>query len=68
MEIVEFYEDGFKFSRRSHEITAEARFVGGGGLFPVGPPPWHKWAPGRYWVYVYAGDRKVAEVQYEVTP
>ena len=68
LEIVEFYEDGFKFSRRSHEITAEARFVGGGGLFPVGPPPWHKWAPGRYWIYVYAGDRKVAEVQYEVTP
>ena len=68
LEIVEFYEDGFKFGRRSHEITAEARFVGGGGLFPVGPPPWHKWAPGRYWVYVYAGDRKVAEVQYEVTP
>ena len=68
LEIVEFYEDGFKFSRRSHEITAEARFVGGGGLFPVGPPPWHKWKPGLYWVYVYAGDRKVAEVQYEVTP
>ena len=23
--------------------------------------------PGRYWVYMYDGDRKVAEVAYEVT-
>ena len=68
LEIVEYYEDGFEFSRRSGEITAEARYAGGTSWFAVGSPPSQKWAPGRYWLYVYAGDRKVAEVQYEVTP
>ena len=30
--------------------------------------PQSKWATGRYWVYVYDGERKVAEVAYEITP
>ena len=68
LEIVQYYEDGFEFRRRSRELTAEARYAGGTSWFAVGSPPSEKWAPGRYWVYVYAGDRKVAEVQYEVTP
>ena len=68
LEIVEFYEDGFEFSRNSGELTAEARYSGGTSWFAVGQPPYRKWAPGRYWVYVYAGEQKVAEVAYEVTP
>ena len=68
LEIVEFYEDGFEFSRRSGEFTAEARYIGGTAWFSVGTSPSQQWAPGRYWVYVYEGERKVAEVQYEVTP
>ena len=68
LEIVQYYEDGFEFSRRSGELTAEARYAGGTSWFAVGPPPSQKWAPGRYWVYVYTRDRKIAEVQYEVTP
>ena len=68
LEIVEYYEDGFEFNRRSGDLTAEAKYAGGTSWFSVGAPPSQKWAPGRYWVYVYAGDRKVAEVQYEVTP
>ena len=68
LEIVEYYEDGFEFNRRSVELIVEARYSGGTSWFPVGPPPSRKWAPGRYWVYILAGDRKVAEVQYEVTP
>ena len=68
MEIVEYYEDGFEFSRRSHTLTAEARYNGGTSWFSVGQSPSGKWAPGRYVVYVYAGERKVAEVEYEVTP
>ena len=68
LEIVEFYEDGFEFSRNSGELTAEARYIGGTSWFAVGQPPPRKWAPGRYWVYVYAGEQKVAEVSYEVTP
>ena len=68
LEIVEFYEDGFEFSRNSGELTAEAKYIGGTSWFAVGQPPPRKWAPGRYWVYVYAGEQKVAEVSYEVTP
>ena len=68
LEIVQYYEDGFEFNRRSRELTAQAGYAGGTSWFSVGPPPSQKWAPGRYWVYVYAGDRKIAEVQYEVTP
>ena len=68
LEIVEYFEDGFEFSRRSGELIAEAKYIGGTSWFAVGQPPPRKWASGRYWVYVYAGDQKVAEVSYTVTP
>ncbi len=68
MEIVEYFEDGFEFRRRSYSIVAEGRYIGGTSWFSVGQSPSGKWAPGRYVVYVYSGDRKVAEVEYEVTP
>ena len=68
LEIVEYYEDGFEFRRRRGELTAEARYIGGSAWFSVGASPPQKWAPGRYWVYIYDDDRKVAEVQYEATP
>ena len=61
----EFYEDGFQFGRGTVEVTAEDQYTGGTTYIPVGS---EHWAPGRYWVYIYEGDRKVAEVQYEVTP
>ena len=67
LEIVEYYEDGFVFQRRRYELTAEDKYIGGTILFSVGSLP-GEWAPGRYVVYVYAGERKVAEVEYEVTP
>ena len=68
LEIVEYYEDGFEFSHESGTLSAEARYIGGTSWFSVGQsPPW-KWAPGHYVVYVYSGDHKVAEVEYEVTP
>ncbi|MCY4528499.1 MAG: hypothetical protein OXD46_05645, partial [Chloroflexi bacterium] len=67
MEIVEYYEDGFEFSRRSRPLTAEDKYSGGTSWFFVGSPP-GKWTPGRYVVQVYAGERKLAEVEYEVTP
>lgn len=68
VEIVEYFEDGFEFSRRSYSLGAEAGYTGGTAWFSVGQSPPLKWAPGRYLVYVYSGDRKVAEVEYEVTP
>ena len=67
LEIVEYYEDGFVFQRRRSKLTAEDKYIGGTILFSVGSLP-GEWAPGRYVVYVYAGERKVAEVEYEVTP
>ena len=67
-EVVEFYEDGFVASRRVSTLTADARYIGGTQFFSVGPLPPSRWAPGRHWVYVYEGDRKVAEVEFEVTP
>ena len=68
LEIVEYYEDGFEFSRRTRTLTAEAGYIGGTSWFSVGQPPSREWAPGHYVVYVYAGERKIAEVEYEVTP
>ncbi len=65
LEIVVFYEDGFEFMRRQRAVIAEAAYIGGTSWHTIGSNPY---APGRYWVYVYDGDRKVVEVQYEVTP
>ena len=67
LEIVEYYEDGFVFDRRRFKLTAEDEYSGGTSWFSVGSLP-GEWAPGRYVVYVYAGERKVAEVEYEVSP
>ena len=64
LEIVEYFEDGFEFSRLSDKLTAwGSGYIGGTSWWSVGPV-----YPGRFWIYVYAGERKVAEVQYEVTP
>ena len=67
LEIEEYYEDGFVLRRSEYELTAEDKYIGGTSWYPVGSPPGDR-APGRYFVYVYAGERKVAEVEYEVTP
>ncbi len=68
LEIVEHYEDGFEFDRRSDTLTARAQYIGGTSWYPVGSAPTQEWATGHYVVYVYAGERKVAEAEYEVTP
>ena len=65
LSFAEFYEDGLHFRRGTVEVIAEDQYTGGTSYIPVGP---EQWVLGRYWVYVYAGDRKVAEVEYEVTP
>ena len=68
LEVVEYFEDGFEFGRHTGKLTAEPGYIGGTHWFSVGPSPSRKWAPGRYVVYVYEGQRKVAEVAYEVLP
>ena len=68
IDIVEYYEDGFAFRRSPGTLTAEAKYIGGTHWFSVGVSPSRKWATGRYMVYVYVDDRKVAEAEYEVSP
>ena len=68
LEIVEYYEDGFEFRRQTISLPAEAQYIGGTLRFSIGSPPSRKWALGHYVVFVYAGEHKVAEVEYEVTP
>ena len=65
--VVELYEDGFEFRVGSYALAAEPGYVGGNWWVSVGADPTREWAPGRYWVYVYADGRKVAEAQYVVT-
>ena len=68
LEVVEYFEDGFAFRHWTGSLTAKPQYIGGTNWFSVGSPPSRKWAPGRYFVYVYVDGRKVAEVEYEVIP
>jgi len=68
LEIVEHYEDGFPYSRREVAMTFQPQHAGGTQWISIGPQPGQRWAPGRYWAYVYESGRKIAEVEYEVTP
>ena len=68
LEVVEYFEDGFEFGRHTGKLTAEPGYIAETNWFAVGSPPSEKWAPGRYFVYVYVEGRKVAEVAYEVLP
>lgn len=67
-ELVEYYEDGFTNGRRNVSVPVQPQFAGGTQWLSVGPVAPLRWAPGRYWVYVYEAGRKVAEVHFEVTP
>ena len=68
LEVVEYYQDGFAYSRRNVTIDFEPQYSGGTHWISVGPSPPNRWAPGRYWFYVYESGRKIAEVEFEVTP
>jgi hypothetical protein len=67
-EVVECYEDGFPYRRDSLTIEAHPRYSGGARGIAIGPGPGQDWAPGRHWVYVHHEGRKVAQVEFEVTP
>lgn len=67
LKIVEYYEDGFIYRRRSDVLTVSSNYVGGHLWFTVGPGPGKRWAPGRYGVYAYAADQKIADVKFRVT-
>ena len=67
---LEYYEDGFAYDswERTHEF--KARWTARWWRFRVGRSPsyGYEWAPGRYGVMVYDGERKVAQVEYEIVP
>ena len=67
LEVVEYFEDGLSYQRRTISLLAEPRYSGGVLWQSVGPGPGQEWAPGRHWIYVYHQGRKVAEVEFEVT-
>ena len=67
-EVVEYFEDGFTNSRRRVPVQFESQFAGGTQWLSVGPTAPLRWAPGRYWAYVYESGRKIAEVQFDVAP
>ena len=68
LEVVEYYEDGFPYRRDTLAIEADRRYSGGVQWLSIGPGPGQDWAPGRHWVYVNHEGRKVAQVEFEVTP
>ena len=67
LQSVEYYEDWFIFHRRRSTLTADPKYSGETNWFSVGAPP-DEWAAGRYVAYVYAGEHKVAEVEFDVAP
>ena len=68
-EIVEYYEDGFVFDRRTYTGAFSAGYMGAyRGFCCMGFIPDYRWPTGLYWTYVYHEGRKIAELHYEVTP
>ena len=68
LEVIEHYEDGFLYDDYVARIEFEPEWTRARARVLVGPGKDAPWLPGRYWVFLYDGDRKVAEVTYEVTP
>ena len=68
LEIVEYFEDGFAYNRRQLPTDYKPEWSTGWRRISVGPRTEDPWLPGRYAVYAYDGDRKVAQVEYEVVP
>ena len=67
LKYVEHYEDGLFYNSRivTHEFKPE--WTRGWWWVSIGSRQSDPWLPGHYRVYVYDGERKVAEVAYEVT-
>ena len=62
LDVVELYEDGFEYQRGTWEVGPD------GFVERVWVSPFSARAVGRHWVVVYDEDRKVAQVEYEITP
>ena len=66
--VVEYFEDGLAFRLQDRTTTFKTGWSHSWQRFWIGVNPKWKWAPGHYWVYIYHEGRKIAEVEYEVTP
>ena len=65
---VEYYEDGIAFESRVFDYYFRPDRSSGWWRTSLGPGSSDQWVTGRYWVFNYDGDRKVAQVEYEVVP
>ena len=66
--VVEYFEDGFAYNIQNRTTTFQSGWTSSWNRFAIGPGQDRKWAPGRYWVYIYHEGRKIAQVEYQVTP
>ena len=60
-----YYEDGFAFWLRDVTVTVPAHQTSGDFQVWRGASSTYQWAPGRYIIYVYHEEQKVAEVQFQ---
>ena len=68
LEVIEHYEDGFLYGDRVASLEFEPEWSRVRAGLPIGPGRDDPWLSGHYGVYVYDGERKVAEVTYQVAP
>ena len=66
--VIEYFEDGFAYNARSLKTIFQTGWTTSWTWFSLGPSNERSWAPGPYWVYIYHEGRKIAEVEYQVTP
>ena len=65
---VQYYEDGMTFGSRVVTHTFKGSWTGRWWRVSIGYNPTQQWATGKFGVMVYDGERKVAQVEYEVAP
>ena len=63
IEIVQYFEDGFAYHAESASFTVESGRASAAVALPITVPT----SPGEHGIYVYDEDRKVAQVEYEIT-
>ena len=68
LEVVVYYEDGFIIDRRSVRGDVRLRVTNVGRADNIAISPSKCWPKGQYWIHLYHGEQKLAEVPYEVIP
>jgi hypothetical protein len=69
LEAIQHYEDGFLYGDRVANFEFDPEWTRAWARMRVGQTRTERpWLPGRYWIFLHDGDRKVAEITYEVMP